>query len=153
MCAYALATKVFPSLDPSNTFARLNEPYGYWNAVGLTAAMGAICCLWLGSRRAGHALLSALAYPAMGLLLLTLVLAYSRGALAALALGLLLWFCVVPLRLRGATLLIVGGARRGRGRGMGLLEARTQRRRRAARRTCPRGPPARRADRGDARRC
>ncbi|MGD0454550.1 MAG: O-antigen ligase family protein [Solirubrobacteraceae bacterium] len=108
VCGYALLTKVFPSLAPLNTFARLNEPYGYWNAVGLTAAMGVICCMWLGARRGGHALLRALAYPAMGLLLLTLVLAYSRGALAALALGLLLWFCVVPLRLRGAALLIVG---------------------------------------------
>ena len=42
------------------------EPYGYWNALGLTAAMGAIGCMWLGARRRGHALLSALAYPAMG---------------------------------------------------------------------------------------
>lgn len=109
VCGYALLTKVFPaSLDPSDTFARLNEPYGYWNAVGLSAAMGAICCLWLGARRSGHALLRALAYPAMGLLLLTLVLAYSRGALVALAVGLVLWFCVVPLRLRSAALLIVG---------------------------------------------
>jgi cytochrome c-type biogenesis protein CcmH/NrfG len=109
VCGYALLTKVFPSLAPANAYARLNEPYGYWNAVGLTAAMGAICCMWLGARRDGHALLRALAYPAMGLLLLTLVLAYSRGALAALALGLLLWFCAVPLRLRGAALLIAGG--------------------------------------------
>jgi tetratricopeptide (TPR) repeat protein len=108
VCAYALLTKVFPSLAPLNMFARLNEPYGYWNAVGLTAALGAICCMWLGARRDGHALLRALAYPAMGLMLLTLVLAYSRGALVALALGLVLWFCVVPLRLRGAALLIVG---------------------------------------------
>jgi O-antigen ligase len=107
VCGYALLTKVFPSLAPLEDFARLNEPYGYWNAVGLTAAMGAICCMWLGARRDGHALVRALAYPAMGLLLLTLVLAYSRGALVALALGLALWFCVVPLRLRGATLLIV----------------------------------------------
>jgi cytochrome c-type biogenesis protein CcmH/NrfG len=109
VCGYALLTKVFPSLAPANAYARLNEPYGYWNAVGLTAAMGAICCMWLGARRDGHALLRALAYPALGLLLLTLVLAYSRGALAALALGLLLWFCAVPLRLRGAALLIAGG--------------------------------------------
>ncbi len=109
VCGYALLTKVFPSLAPANAYARLNEPYGYWNAVGLTAAMGAICCTWLGARRDGHALLRALAYPAMGLLLLTLVLAYSRGALVALALGLLLWFCTVPLRLRGAALLIAGG--------------------------------------------
>ena len=71
--------------------------------------MGAICCMWLGARRTGHALLSALAYPAMGLMLLTLLLAYSRGALAALAVGVVLWLCLVPLRLRGASVLIVGG--------------------------------------------
>ena len=108
VCGYALLTKAFPSLAPLAFYARLKEPYGYWNAVGLTAAMGVICCMWLGARRDGHALLRALAYPAMGLLLLTLVLAYSRGALAALALGLLLWFCLIPLRLRGAAVLIVG---------------------------------------------
>jgi hypothetical protein len=110
VCGYALLTKVFPgSLAPSDTYARLNEPYGYWNAVGLTAAMGVICAMWLGARRSGHALLRACAYPAMGLMLTTLVLAYSRGALAALAIGLLLWFCVVPRRLRGAAVLVVGG--------------------------------------------
>ncbi|MHB8242745.1 MAG: O-antigen ligase family protein [Solirubrobacteraceae bacterium] len=109
VCAYALLTKIFPgTLAPSATYARLEEPYGYWNAIGLTAAMGAICCMWLGSRRAGHALLSALAYPAMGLLLLTLVLAYSRGALAAFAVGVVLWLCIVPLRLRGAAVLVIG---------------------------------------------
>jgi len=109
VCGYALLTKVFPgSLAPSDKFARLDQPYGYWNAVGLTAAMGAICCLWLGARRTGHALARALAYPAMALMLLTLALAYSRGALAALAVGLALWFCVVPMRLRGAALLILG---------------------------------------------
>jgi hypothetical protein len=108
VCAYALLTKVFPSA--ANTYARLNEPYGYWNAVGLTAAMGVICCMWLGARRTGHALLSALAYPATGLLLLTIVLAYSRGALAALAIGVILWLWLVPLRLRGAAVLILGGA-------------------------------------------
>jgi O-Antigen ligase len=110
VCAYALLTKVFPGeLAPANAYARLEEPYGYWNAIGLTAAMGVIGCMWLGARRSGHALLSALAYPATGLLALTLILAYSRGALIALAIGLLLWFCLVPLRLRGAAVLILGG--------------------------------------------
>jgi hypothetical protein len=109
LCGYALLTKVFPSwLDAHDIYARLQAPYGYWNATGLTAAMGVIGCLWLGARRAGHALLSALAYPAIGLLLVTLMLAYSRGALVALALGSALWFCVVPLRLRGACVLLVG---------------------------------------------
>jgi hypothetical protein len=109
VCIYALLTKVFPaSLDASDIYARLRAPYSYWNAIGLTAAMGAIGCMWLGARRAGHALLTALAYPAMGLMLLTLMLAYSRGALVALVLGLALWFCIVPLRLRGAAVLISG---------------------------------------------
>ncbi len=109
VCSYALLTKVFPrQLDPNDVYARLRAPYDYWNATGLTAAMGVICCLWLGARRAGHALLSALAYPATGLLLVTLMLAYSRGALVALVLGLALWFCMVPLRLRSATVLLTG---------------------------------------------
>ncbi len=114
VCAYALLTKVFPAtLAPTNTYARLEEPYGYWNAIGLTAAMGSIGAIWLGARRDGHALLRAMAYPATGVLLLTLVLAYSRGALVALAAGLLLWFCAVPLRLRGAAVLILGAVAAG----------------------------------------
>ncbi len=118
VCGYALLTKVFPGqFDANDPYARLRAPYDYWNAIGLTAAMGVICCLWLGARRGGHALLSALAYPAMGLMLVTLMLAYSRGALVALALGLALWFCVVPLRLRGAAVLFSGAV------GAGLVVA------------------------------
>jgi O-antigen ligase len=114
VCGYALLTKVFPSwLDAHDIYARLQAPYGYWNATGLTAAMGVIGCIWLGTRRRGHALLSALAYPAIGLLLVTLMLAYSRGALVALVVGLALWFAVVPLRLRGAAVLLVGAVAAG----------------------------------------
>jgi O-antigen ligase len=112
VCGYALLTKVFPDRlggEEIVYYARLREPYGYWNAIGLAAALGAIACMWLGARRAGHGLLSALAYPALGIMLVTVLLAYSRGALAALALGLALWFCLVPLRLRGATVLLTAG--------------------------------------------
>ncbi len=112
VCGYALLTKVFPGSigneqSYGHVYARLQTPYGYWNAIGLAAALGAIACMWLGARRAGHALLNALAYPAMGLMLVTLMLAYSRGALAALVFGLALWLCLVPLRLRGVTVLCV----------------------------------------------
>lgn len=111
VCGYALLTKVLPNhLDSGEVYARLRAPYGYWNATGLAAAMGVVACLWLGSRRAGHMLLSALAYPACGLLLVTLMLAYSRGSLAVAAIGVGVWMCIVPLRLRGAALLIVSGA-------------------------------------------
>ena len=109
VCGYALLTKVLPGrLDAGDVYARLRAPYDYWNAIGLTAAMGVIGCLWLGARRTGHAALSALAYPAMGLMLVTLMLAYSRGALVSLAVGLVLWFCIVPLRLRSAAVLLAG---------------------------------------------
>jgi O-antigen ligase len=113
VCGYALLTKVFPDAIGAKqnygpVYARLREPYGYWNAIGLAAALGAIGCLWLGARRGGHALLNVLAYPAMGLVLITLMLAYSRGALAALVIGLALWLSLIPLRLRGVTVLCAG---------------------------------------------
>jgi hypothetical protein len=106
VCGYALLTKVFPgSLNPDEIYARLREPFGYWNAVGLMAAAAGPACLWLGARRSGHAAVSALAYPALGLLVVALLLAYSRGALLALAVGCAVWFAVVPLRLRGVAVL------------------------------------------------
>jgi O-antigen ligase/polysaccharide polymerase Wzy-like membrane protein len=113
VCGYALLTKVFPDAigakqDYGPVYARLREPYGYWNAIGLAGALGAVGCIWLGARRTGHALLNALAYPAMGLVLVTVMLAYSRGALAALVAGLVLWLCLVPLRLRGVAVLCAG---------------------------------------------
>jgi hypothetical protein len=109
LSGYALLTKVFPgALHSDGTYARLREPFGYWNAVGLMAALGAPACLWLGARRSGHAALNALAYPALGLLFATILLAYSRGALLALACGCVVWFAIVPLRLRGVAVLATG---------------------------------------------
>jgi O-antigen ligase len=105
---YALLTKVFPgALAADEIYARLRDPFGYWNAVGLMAALGAPCCLWLGTRRTGHGAVNALAFPALGLLLVTIMLAYSRGSLLALAAGLTVWFVLVPLRLRGVAVLSV----------------------------------------------
>jgi O-antigen ligase len=109
--AYAVLTKVFPgALNPDEIFARLREPFGYWNSVGLAAALGVPGCLWLGTRRSGHEALNALAYPALGLLVLTMALSFSRGAVLAAALGAAFWFATVPRRLRGAAVLIAGVA-------------------------------------------
>jgi len=106
VCGYALATKVFPgALNPDELYARLRSPYGYWNAVGLTAAMAVPPLLWLGARRQGPPALNALAVPAIGLLLVTIMLSYSRGALLALAIGCAVWFAAIPLRLRGVAVL------------------------------------------------
>ncbi|HEX8123208.1 MAG TPA: O-antigen ligase family protein [Solirubrobacteraceae bacterium] len=108
---YALATKLFPEwLNEFELFARLREPFGYWNAVGLMGALAVPGCLWLGARREGDPLVSALAFPALGICLSATLMAYSRGALLAAGAGAIVWFVLVPLRLRGATVLIAGAA-------------------------------------------
>ena len=95
---------MFPaSLAPDETYARLREPFAYWNSVGLMAALGVPPMLWLAARRTGHAAVNALAWPAIGLLLVCMMLSYSRGALRrARCSASALWFLLVPLRLRGA---------------------------------------------------
>ncbi len=105
--AWALLTKVFPgALAEDETYARLRAPFDYWNSVGLTAAIGVLALLWLGARRSGRPALNALAWPGIALLEVALMLSYSRGALLALVAGLAFWFAVVPLRLRGAVVLL-----------------------------------------------
>ena len=74
------------------------------------AAMGVPGCVWLALARTGHGLVTALAFPALGLLLVALLLAYSRGSLLALGVGLALWFAAVPLRLRGVAVLATSAA-------------------------------------------
>ena len=107
VCAWALTTKILPeALAADETFARLREPFGYWNAVGLMAALGVPPLLWIAARRTGTPVMNALAWPGLGLLFVCLMLSYSRGALLALGIGLLFWFAIVPLRLRAAAPLI-----------------------------------------------
>ena len=141
VCAWALLTKVFPaSLASEETYARLREPFAYWNSVGLMAALGVPPLLWLAARRSGHAAGNALAWPGIGLLLVCLMLSYSRGALVALLIGLALWFAVVPLRLRGTVALAAAVlARRPAGR-VGVLAGRPHHRSCAARRPGGRRP-------------
>jgi hypothetical protein len=110
VCLWALLTKIFPeSFSPDETYARLRQPYEYWNAVGLTAALGIVAAVWLGARKHGNGLVSALAFPAVGLQTTAMMLAYSRGSLLALVLALAAWFIFVPMRLRGAAVIVIGG--------------------------------------------
>ncbi|HEY7631558.1 MAG TPA: O-antigen ligase family protein, partial [Thermoleophilaceae bacterium] len=104
---YALASRVWPGqLAANEIYARIGQPYGYWNAVGVTAALAIPPAVWLGARRSGHAPANAFAYPLLGLLIVALFLSYSRGALAAAVIALLVWFAVVPLRVR--SLAVIG---------------------------------------------
>ena len=109
--AYALASRVWPATLAANELSnRLGAPFHYWNAVGTTAALAVPGLLWLGSRRTGHPLSRALAYPAMGACILAILLTQSRGAFAAAALAAVAWFVLVPLRLRSLPVVLVPAA-------------------------------------------
>ncbi len=112
VCLYGLATKIAPGwLAEDEVYARLREPYGYWNAVGVTAAMGIPLTLWLGTRE-GSPRIKALAHPILGILIVTMLLSFSRGSIIAAAVGVALWLALVPRRLATLTVLLpsVAGA-------------------------------------------
>jgi hypothetical protein len=99
---YALSTRVWPAGEELG--ARLGEPYDYWNALGATAALAVVPALWLGTTESDRS--RPLAFPILGLLILTLLLTESRGALAAAALAVIVWLAVVPRRLSSLGVLV-----------------------------------------------
>lgn len=105
VCVWALATRIFPaSIGGDVLGARLGAPFDYWNALGGMAALCVPATLWLGARRDGRPVFAVLALPALGTLLLTILLTQSRGALAAAVVATIGWMAFVPLRLRTAPL-------------------------------------------------
>ena len=81
LSAYALLAKALPgTFDPGDEIGRLQVPFGYWNAIGVTAALGLAPCLWAGTRPAGGRALRALSAPAVAVLISVVVLSYSRSA-------------------------------------------------------------------------
>jgi hypothetical protein len=101
VCSYALATRLFPGrvghYDPLAVY-RLNTPVGYWNGLGLVAALGALLALGfaLRSRTSVGRALAGLTLP---MFVLTLYFTYSRGAWGALAVGLAVLIVLDPRRL------------------------------------------------------
>ncbi len=106
-----LGHKVFPeAIDPAQVYARLQDPIGYWNGLGAIAAFALVLSLWLGSRRTGYQPLNALAYPIAAIAVLGLLQSYSRGGLAAAAVGVAVWIALAPRRLHSLLVLAVGVA-------------------------------------------
>jgi hypothetical protein len=105
---YAIASRIWPgALAEDELSNRLGAPFGYWNAVGTVAALATPAALWLGSRRTGNLVARAAAYPAIGMCVLAILLTQSRGALVAALVGAVIWFAVVPLRLRSLPVALV----------------------------------------------
>ena len=84
-CLYGLATRLFPErLGVIDVVAgyRLSSPVGYWNGLGLLAAVAAMLALGLAAD--GPALARAAAAASLPLLATTLYFTFSRGAWVAL---------------------------------------------------------------------
>jgi len=107
VCAYSLATRLFPAhvgRFDSTAGYRLYVPVGYWNSLGLFAAMG--CLLALGFAARARSLAGrAGAGAALVVLAPTLYFTFSRGSWLALAVGLAVALAFDPRRLQ-ATLAI-----------------------------------------------
>jgi hypothetical protein len=106
---YALATRLFP--DRIGTFDalagyRLWRPVGYWNALGLFAAMGMLLALAFAAR-AQHLVSRLAASGSLVVLAATLYFTYSRGAWIALAVGLLTAIALDTRRLQLITTILV----------------------------------------------
>jgi O-antigen ligase len=110
---YALATRLIPDrlgvFDPIAGY-RLETPLGYWNGLGILAAMGILLAVGFAAR-AESLLARALAGGSLGVLVPTLYFTYSRGAWIALGFGLGVALAVDPRRLQlAATLVAVAAA-------------------------------------------
>jgi hypothetical protein len=104
---YALGGKIIPGLhfaffdlNPGDEFARVREPIGYWNAVGILCVMAAPVCIWLAAFPEAAARLRIGALLALTVFVLTTATTYSRGALLAYVAVLAVMVGAGPQRLR-----------------------------------------------------
>jgi O-antigen ligase len=117
---YGLSERLVPALielDRSLTAkGRLEQPLTYWNAEGAVAAVGLVLAVRIaGDPRRGKALRGGAAAAGVALAL-GVYLSFSRGALAAVAAGLVVLIALAPdLRpqLRSAAAILVAGAAAG----------------------------------------
>jgi hypothetical protein len=113
-CGYGLSDRFLPGvvdLAPVVSAGdRLAYPLTYWNASGAFAALGLILAAALAGEPGRPPALRAAAAAAGPPLALTLLLTFSRGALGALAAGLLLLLALAPARARlAAAAIVIGG--------------------------------------------
>lgn len=92
VCLCALTTRLAPDvwpIDPAVSVDRLSYPLGYWNALGLLAAMGIVLAFALTCDEREPPVVRALAAASLPVVGAVLLLTFSRGAIAAGAIGVL----------------------------------------------------------------
>jgi hypothetical protein len=103
VAGYALVTRLFPdrfeSYDSPTLPYRLAEPIGYWNSLGLLAAMGILLALGVVAhgRRVAFVAFAGACVPVLAA---TLYFTFSRGAWGALAVGVVALIALDARRLR-----------------------------------------------------
>jgi O-Antigen ligase len=99
---YGLSGRLLPGvIELSRSSAaggRLEQPITYWNAEGALAAIGFVLCARIAGDGGRPAALRALATAACAPLGMGLYLSYSRGAIAAAVVGLIVLLAVAPTR-------------------------------------------------------
>lgn len=111
VCGAALLSRVLPevvSSTPTVLPQRLSWPLTYWNALGLLAALGTVLCFYLSCDERGGRVTRILGAAALPVLLPTLLFTFSRGAIAAVVLGVLSFLMLG--RPRGALAAVVAAA-------------------------------------------
>ena len=101
VCVPGLISRVLPHVwptEPNVANNRLSYPVTYWNALGIMAGVGIVFCLYLASRARGAVvprLLGAAAVPALAA---TLFCTFSRGAILATIIGVIVFAAVARPR-------------------------------------------------------
>jgi type II secretory pathway component PulM len=107
--AWALAGKVVPNLFPDGSrLARLREPVGYWNSLGLIAVMALLLGVWLASRRGRHRWLRVGGTVLVFLATVTLLLTLSRGSTATAAVVVVAFIALTRERVPALAALALG---------------------------------------------
>jgi hypothetical protein len=109
--AYALSTRLVPGIVPSDhslsAGARLDQPLTYWNALGLLMAIAIVLLLRLASARDRPGWMRTAAAALVPVPGLAIYLTFSRGALGALAVGVIV--LLVLCRDRRTVAIAIGG--------------------------------------------
>ncbi len=111
ICLVGLITRLLPdvwSTPPEFIAGRLEYPVTYWNSLGLLAALGAIVAFFLTTSRGEPLAVRLLGAGAVPVFALTLYFTFSRGAILACAIGLVLYVVLArPRALLGGLLAVV----------------------------------------------
>ena len=110
VCLYSVGTRLFPDVlglyTTARTQGRLFNPLGYWNAQGVLASLAIILAASVAIGR-GRIAARAIAAAIIPLLALDCYFTLSRGAVAAVLIGIVAWLVVDPRRIRTSAWLLL----------------------------------------------